>query len=225
MTQVVVGSAFRNSAGRQVKRWLDQVESLAGVLDVRAMAVEGDSTDATRQELLAGAKARGLDFELRTANHGGPVYGSTEDPKRMAALSFVLNEAMAGIRETDDVLFYVESDLLWDAATAAALVELVASGAAEIVAPMTFAGEHFYDVWACRKDGSRFSPLPPYHAGLNAKGLTEVDSVGSCVVMRGEIAQKVRVKDGNAFVGWCAEALAQGHRIDMAAELSVRHPC
>jgi hypothetical protein len=224
--RVAVISAFRDAAGQQVARWLGQVAGLAAARpgwSVRAVAVEGDSRDRTRDELVDGARARGLELELVTANHGGPRWGSVEDPRRMAALSLVLNAGMGAARIDDEAVLYVESDLLWDADTAVRLLELV-SAEHPVVAPLVFAGEHFYDVWGFRKNGQRFSPLPPYHAELVPTGLTEVDSAGSCLAMLSVVARSVRVKDGNALVGWCAEARAIGYRIHATSDLSVRHP-
>lgn len=225
VVRIAVGSLFRNSAGRQVHRWLDQVAALRTYLKtdvVRAIAVEGDSTDDTRAHLVQGAAKRGLQLDLRTCNHGGPVYGSTESPARMAALSRVGNELLAGVDDNDDLLVYVESDLIWNPRTIAALTACVRRRV-DVVAPLIFAGANFYDVWAFRKSGIRFGPFPPYHHELAPTGVTLVDSAGSCLVMRAEVARKIRF-DGNALVGWCDAARAAGYTIGVAAELRVEHP-
>lgn len=227
--RIAVASCFRNSAGRQVSRWMDQVAAFRSYMKhdgVRALCVEGDSIDNTRQYLIDGAARRDINLELRTCNHGGPVYGSVEDPARMLALSKVGNELFAGVTLADDVVIYVESDLLWDPATFARLVQRVTQPArplCDVVAPLIFAGQYFYDVWGFRKSGQRFSPLPPYHSELAPQGLTMVDSVGSCLAIRSEVARNVKFGT-NALVSWCEGARHQGYRIAVDPSLRVEHP-
>lgn len=225
MNNIVVGSAFRNAAGRQVTRWLDQVMVLKSYVvggNVRAVAVEGDSTDMTRQHLMQGAAARNLDLDLRTCNHGGPVFGSVESSARMKALAKVGTEIMSGVTEDDDILVYVESDLIWDAATISQIIDMVVAFPDRVIAPLVFAGPNFYDVWGFRKDGTRFSPFPPYHDGLNPTGLTEIDSAGSCLVMAAD-ASHIPFTD-ECLVGWCGNAQQEGYRIFVSADHSIRHP-
>ena len=226
MRNIVVGSAFRDAAGRQVTLWLDQVAALQAYLctdSVRAIAVEGDSTDSTRRQLTQKGGHSLLDLDLRTCNHGGPAYGQTEAPERMKALAKVGTEMLRGVTALDDVLVYVESDLIWDSLTIAELVEMVSVDGKTVIAPLVFAGANFYDVWGFRKDGDRFSPFPPYHAGLNPSGLTEVDSVGSCLVMPASAAMQVPFGD-NHLIDWCANARAAGYCIMVSADHAIRHP-
>lgn len=228
----VVASAFRNAAGQQINRWMDQVLNLRRELRqkyfcyLRAVAVEGDSTDATQAQLQALAtKVSGLfELEIVTCNHGGPVYHSTESPQRMEALSKVGNAILGSIRENDDIVIYVESDLIWDGATISALIDHVVAGESDVVAPLVFAGNNFYDVYLYRKNGERFGPFPPYHSQLNALGLTDVDSAGSCLVMRAEVARKCRIRDGRALLGFCDDVRANGYSIKVDSTLSIRHP-
>lgn len=236
----VVASAHRNSAGNQVRRWISQLVALKHELrqhyycSFRAVAVEGDSTDNTRDDLVNIAAAADIDLQLVTCNHGGPVYGSTEQPERMAALSKVGNAIFDSVRESDDVLVYVESDLVWDAETVRSLIDHATLGrvdktAYDVVSPLVFAGDNHYDCWALRGlDGERFAPFPPYHSSLKSfaeiGGLVEVSSAGSCLVMRAEIVRRVRIVNDNALVGWCEEARRQGYRIWVAPELRIRHP-
>lgn len=226
MRNIVVGSAFRNAAGRQVTRWLGQVTALRDHLKddyVRALAVEGDSTDATRLQLTQGADKRNLVLDLLTCNHGGPVFGSTEAPERMKALAKVGTAILNGVAEGDDILVYVESDLIWDPYTISEMIDMVDVDRETVIAPLVFAGANFYDVWAFRKNGSRFAPFPPYHEGLHPNGLTEVDSAGSCLVMPALAALEVKFTD-ECLVGWCGNARAAGYRIFASADHIVRHP-
>lgn len=225
LMNIVVGSAFRNCAPR-VQGFMQQVTDLLFAypdpkITVRVIAAEGDSRDATREQLEKYPGVHVLD-----AAHGGPYFGSTEAPERMKALSQVGNTIFAGARPDDDVLVYVESDLLWDAATVKWLIQIALErvGGYDVFAPLVFAGEHFYDTWGFRGlDGERFAPFAPYHSSLN--GLTEVSSVGSCLVMRGEAARACRIKNDYCLVGWCEDARAQGFKIAVDPTLRVEHPC
>lgn len=226
MRNIVVGSAFRDAVGRQITTWLDQVQALRDAVgdeaNVRCVAVEGDSVDGTINQLTHGALSRELDLELVVCNTGAPRYPSCEDPDRMAALSKVGNAILDSVRLTDDILVYVESDLVWDAPTIALMAWRVKKG--EVHAPMVFAGGHFYDVWAYRKNGARFAPFHPYHSELNPAHLTEVDSVGSCLVMDADIARSIRIRNGDALVGWCDEARKAGFHIFVDPLSRIYHP-
>jgi len=237
-TRLVVGSAFRNSAGQQVERWIDQVVKLhgdAGVLgiDVRAVAVEGDSVDSTYEQLrlhAAQLAERGIMLNVRQHHHGGRAWGSVEDPERMAALSGVGNAIVDAVDADDDYMFYVESDLIWEPLTVLSLTMRAAGTGKgfDNYSPLVFAGECFYDVWGYRGlDGSRFAPFYPYHSTLTglhsvASGV-EVGSVGSCILMQGEAARTVRTSAG-ALVEWCSNARARGYRMMVAPDLRVVHP-
>lgn len=227
---VAIGSAFRNSVGRGLVRYFEQVVALcvhAPHARFRLIAAEGDSTDGTRDQLGRLAESFNLPLTFVPCDHHGPVFGSTEAQDRMDALTVVGNAILGGVEPDDDVLLYVESDLLWDAATAWALV--LAAGyrgdGFDAVAPLVMSAPGvFYDIYAYRKDGARFGPFPPYHPGLQVQGITEVDSVGSCLAIRGEVARAVRMPPGGVLVGWGAAARAAGYRIGVAAGLQVRHP-
>jgi GT2 family glycosyltransferase len=224
---VVVGSLFRNSSGAHIRRYMNQVQALMLTFDgtVRVLAVEGDSTDDTQQHLRDQAELRGIHLELVVCNHGGPVYGSTEATERMAALSKVGNCLLDHVRPDDDVLVYVESDLVWQAETVVKLIEQVmAERPADIIAPMVFADTAFYDIWAFRKNGKRFGPFFPYHDDAPRNGLVEMDSVGSCLVMPGSVARRIRMRNGGALVDLCADARAKGYKIAANLDMKVYHP-
>lgn len=228
--RIAIGSAFRD-ATRYVERYMRQVRELAdhagAGAEVRVIAVEGDSTDNTRRGLAVWAHTLGLELELLTHNHGLPRFGSVEDPTRMAALSGVGNAILAGVRPADEVLVYVESDLLWRPHDIGSLVDIALErrGRWDILAPMVYArGDDFYDVWAFRRGGRRFEGKPPYHPELGAAGVTELESAGSCLVMRGEVARAVPPMTTGALVEWCANARAAGYRLGVHRAFHVRHP-
>lgn len=194
---------------------------------VRVLAVEGDSSDTTRRALALWAHTLELELELLTHNHGHPPFGSTESPTRLEALSGVAAAIFAGVREDDDVLVYVESDLIWHPHHIGGLVDIAIErrGGFDIVAPMIWAApDVFYDIWGFRIAGERFEPVAPYHPKLEDTGITELESAGSCLVMRAELAAKVPPPETLALVEWCANARAAGYRLGVARELNIRHP-
>lgn len=227
---IVVGSAFRNCAG-SVRRYFQQLEALqrhAGPDHrVEAIAVEGDSTDRTIDAIKKEAWRANIHLRLIHCNHGGPVFGSTEQPERMAALSKVGNTILEAVRGFDDVLVYVESDLLWGVHTIGSLIDIAYErrGGFDIVAPKVMAGGAFYDTWAFRKNGTRFRSLgAPYHDDLKGEFIEDIDSAGSCLVMRQEVADKCRIRNSGALVDWCADAKTQGFRLGYVSQFQVTHP-
>lgn len=229
---IAIGSAFRNAA-HYVPRYLSQVADLKTYFGtphtVRVIAVEGDSTDKTHGALMLSSMAKHIELKVVKHAHGQPWFGSTESPDRLKALSAVGNAIFDAVdEEKDDVLVYIESDLLWDAKTIASLIDLALNREQgfDVFAPMIFAGEYFYDIWGYRKDGERFLSSAPYHpqAALN-NGLNQVDSVGSCLVMRSNVASACRIRNDYALVGWCEDARDKGFRIAVDTRLRIQHPC
>jgi len=224
---IAIGSAFRN-ASHFVHRYIAQVRRLqehAGPdHTVRIIAAEGDSVDDTRLALMRAATDAGLGIEFVECSHGKRWFGSTEEVERLETLSKVGNAIFNGVRETDDVLLYVECDLLWDPHTVGSLIDMAfrRDEGFDVFAPMVMAGEHFYDIWAFRMRGERFGPFAPF-ARLNA-GLTEVDSVGSCLTMRGSVARECRIENDYCLVGWCEGARQRGYRIAVHPGFKVHHP-
>jgi hypothetical protein len=230
VSQVVLCSAFRDSAGSQIDRYFAQAAMYRTYLAVhgwslRVLSVEGDSVDSTREDLGRAAAHHGLNIDVRVCNVGGRRFGSVEDSERFQKLSRVGNAIFEGVHESDDIVTYVESDLVWDPSTFINLGSRVLNNAdIDIVAPMPFAGGNFYDVWGFRGlDGSRFAPFAPYHSSMKPSGLTEVSSVGSCLVMRGDVARRCRIIDDECLVGFCRDARNKGYRVWVDAESRVRH--
>jgi hypothetical protein len=231
--RITVGSAFRNAAG-YVERYMRQLEALQAHAgpehSVRCIAVEGDSTDPTRRALALWAHTVDIELELITHNHGLPWFGSTEAPARLEALSGVGNAILAAVTPADDVLVYVESDLIWQPDAIGSLIDIALErrGGFDVVAPMVWAGEAFYDIWGFRRGGARFVGHAPYHHDLNAgelvDGMLELDSAGSCLVMRAELAAAVAPMSAGALVEWCANARRAGYRIAVHSQFGINHP-
>lgn len=223
---IAIGSAFRDCAAA-IPAYMQRVSNARAERQqqIRVIAVEGDSRDNTREVLQREAAKRSIRLQLETCSHGGPYFGSIESPARFRAMSKVGNAIFDAVRETDDVLFYVESDLLWDPQVFCLLTDQAGerSDGFDVFGPMVMAGPNFYDIWAYRGlDGRRFSPTPPYFP--SAHDVFEVGSIGSCLAMRGEVARACRIRDDNCLVGWCADARAKGYRIAADRRVEVRHP-
>lgn len=225
---IVLGSAFRNAAGGQIDRWTKQCKTLKDLCsNFRVIAVEGDSTDYTRSQLVADCRRHNLNLSLITCNHGQRVFGSTEEAERLEALSQVGNAILSGVNQSDDILIYVESDLIWEAKTIAALIDTLMACELDVVAPLIFAGDNFYDIFVYRGlDGERFSPFPPYHKHLTlSESLpVEVESAGSCLVMRAEVARKCKIRDNNALLGFCKDVGENGYHIFVDPTQRIYHP-
>jgi hypothetical protein len=226
--RLAVISFFRNSAGRQIDRFLNQCALLAQHCPyaLHVNAVFGDCTDDTANQLLRGAEDRALSLQLIEASHGGPVFGSTEHTDRLKALSFIGNRGLESVNEHDDFVFYVESDLIWRPDTVTRLLATLSSFSRPgVLAPLTFAGPHFYDVFCFRGlDGERFAPFPPYHSELDRNGLTAVSSVGSGFVMHAEVARNCRILDQNVLIGFCKDVIAHEYPVVVDARERFEHP-
>ncbi len=223
---VVVLSAFRNMEGK-IAQYFDQVSALREfVSSVRVVAVEGDSTDRTVGELVSEAVRYSIPLSVINHDHGLRAFGSTEAPDRLAALTPVMMAAWGAIEESDDLALYVESDLLWHPAAPIALLDHAEArtDGFDVVSPLVFAGPHFYDVWAFRKNGSRFESHYPFHPELNQTGITEVDSVGSCLAVRAGAVAGVLPDGKQGLVSWCDGARKAGLRIGVDVESRIYHP-
>lgn len=228
----IVLSFFRNSAGAQIERFMKQCKALQNklpeVYELNLVAVYGDCTDNTKQELIDLAKEFHITLHLVEHNHGGPVFGSTEALERMKALSGVGNAGLDKAHELtrgNGKVFYVESDLIWDADVVVRLSKALDMHVeADAIAPLVFAGQHFYDVFAFRgKDGERFAPFPPYHSSMNGKAV-EVSSVGSCFIMEAWMLHDTRIADGGALPGFWKAARAHNYRVFVDPAEKVWHP-
>jgi hypothetical protein len=231
-------SAFRNAEHR-LDPYFAMVRALRTIAPCRVLAVVGDSQDHTRDRIENWAKDdRGGKTWWFEHNHGQPEWGSTERPERLVALSGLLNTALDELQRyiaADDTVVWMEGDLFWDPFTLLQLERFLRRPEVDVVAPMVFAGEAFYDTWAFRtlpteanNVPERWGPFWPhgnYADATNPAPLVEMSSVGSCVAMTGLVAKLVRVQDGNALVGWCGQARELGFRVWCAKDLRVQHPC
>lgn len=234
-------TAMRDSAStHHLRRFHRQVRELEAHLrsPLTLIIGEGDSRDHTVSAILEEARERKASAQRRTflvdVTHGGPRWGSTEEPARLAALSKVFNRILDAIPEEGDrgadVVVWVESDLRWEATTLMRLADIIYTDTqVGAVAPMVFAGAAQYDTWGCRlTDGRRLPPFAPYFpedylAASQYGDLVEMGSVGSCLAMQPPLAKHARVFNGGAIVEWCAFARKGGYRIYLDRVARIEH--
>lgn len=223
---VTLCSAFRN-ATPYLPRYLDQCYQLDALLytqghSLRFVWGEGDSTDATLKTLesfMGLFKATIVD-----CTHGGQVYGSIESWLRFKQLSHVGNVIWAAIPKDTDAVIYVESDLIWEPATLVKLLEALTVYPA--VVPMIMdspPADTFYDVWAYRRNGVRFTKRFPFHADFWPHSVMQLDSAGSCMALRWKLAQGLSFPE-DCFVGFCRLLYQQGGELWLDPTLTVFHP-
>lgn len=232
---VTLCSAFRN-ATPYLERYLRQVSGLGERLwnqgnRLSIVLCEGDSSDNTYQ-LLGDAISRQVDdyfpvdVDLFQHSHGGPDHGSVVNAERFANLARVWNAIWARIPQDADAVIFVESDLAWEPATIIALLDDLAHVPA--VAPMVMLKREewpdncFYDFWAFRKNGRNFCMLPPYSEWLG-NDMMQLDSAGSCIVMRSDLARQLTWPPEDVCVGLCRQIYELGGSVWLDPKASVIH--
>jgi hypothetical protein len=185
--------------------------------------VEGDSTDQTWKALNNNLQAGDV---LLKCEHGGPYYPSQIIPMRWRQLALCCNVAITAATRDNvngEHVVYMESDLIWGPPTILKLLAHLDHGR-DAVAPMSMQGARFYDIWGYHKDDRRFSPWPPYHPGIVAHELTEIDSAGSCIAMRAEPATYVEFSLTDCIRGVGRSLQANDYTLWLDPTLAVRHP-
>lgn len=231
---LVILSAFRNAVGH-INRYFDQVLALRehglkndANFSVRIVACEGDSTDKTLHDLqwMKLAIDSRINVSIVKHDHGGPAFGSVESIERMSALTGVMKAMLAQVSYNDDMVLYVESDLIWTPHDVGSIVDRAGEhGGFDIVSPLVLAGDNFYDVYCFRGlDGSRFAPFKPYHSSLlSNRHITEVSSVGSCLAFRAGLAAIEPIGE-LGLISFCAGVRQSGFRIGVDSRFKVYHP-
>lgn len=230
---VALCSIFRDSE-HYLDRYFDQIDSLERILglhghQLRLILAEGDSSDHTFHNLEEQV-AFYYSAALLQCHHGGPKFGSVNDDTRWRQSSYVWSKVWEELKPEDDVVVYLESDLIWDAMSLFGLIVIAHENpehANDAVAPMVWLREPptFYDTWGFRRKGVCFSPDPPYHSDLVRSGLFEIESAGSCIVFRGEVARAAKFDPPElAVVGLCQNMRSKGYRLWLDPMVSIIHP-
>lgn len=225
---ITLCSAFRN-ASRYVNDYIRRISDLELELYKRGDTLslvwgEGDSTDDTLYPLKLCRSTAHFKCIIVDCTHNGPTFESIEHPQRFRQLAYVGNKILAAIPDDADVVLWVESDLVWKPETLIALIDRLQT--VPCVAPMIMekSSGGFYDVWAGRIHGQRFTKSYPYFIGYKPNELVQVDSMGSCMAIRADLARQLTWPEEDVFVGLCRNVYALGHSVFLDTGLTVWHP-
>ncbi len=225
---VQIGSIVRDATG-YLPRYFEQVQALREALTARGDSLhvavtEGDSTDLSWPMLQnwAGHRTGRRVFKFDLA---GQKFGSVNVPQRWANIARTWNHMLESIKsDAFNIFIYVEADLIWQPATMLNLIYDLHYVAA--VAPMSMhQSGFFYDTWGHRAGGINFSNNPPYHYALpnvQAGQLMRLDSAGSCIVMRDDVARECRLAEQDAMIGH--DINSKGFGLWLDPEQKVIHP-
>lgn len=239
--RIAIASMFRNSTG-YIDRYFKQMAQLTGWLigegyDIHLILAHGDSTDGTPEMLEQRAQflhkfiksnAIGSDLDIIEVNHGGPSFGSVDNETRWRNISTVCNAILDKVDvDADEFIIYVESDLIWDYTVMLLLLDQLREHLEiDAISPLCIHQQTglFYDTWGYRKDGQAFRQSRPYHPGVGVR-LTEIDSAGSCIVMKQWVAEKCRFDPPEkGIVGFGESIRAHGYTLWLDPTLTVHHP-
>lgn len=224
---ITLCSSFRTSTG-YLPRYLSQCHDLDTLLyhaghRLSFIWAEGDSTDST-QKMLHAARWR-FKSVIVDATHGGPRFESIVSVRRFAQLAYVANKVWELLPTDADVVVWAESDLIWEPAMMVRLIDRLAE--VPCVAPMIMDGPtSFYDTFCFRRNGVQLTKQPPYHSDFESAngGLLEMDSIGSIVAMRGEVARAVYVPVEDVLVGTCRMIRENGGSVWLDTGAKCFHP-
>jgi len=229
---VTICTAHRNALPH-LPRYFAQIDGLQKLLTQRGDLLNlvigyGDSTDGTEEWIFEHC-AYSIGAHLIDCTHGGPRFGSIVNDERFKQLAYVANKMWANIPHDSDVAMLVDGDLIWEPETLMALIDHTRTY--PCVAPMVLhekpfnrRGErYYYDTYAFICQGENFINQPPYHHALRG-GMLQMDSVGACVVIRGELARAVRFPEYDVVVGLCRQIYERGGSVWLDSQLRIYHP-
>lgn len=252
MTQtrkVIIITPFRN-ASYNLKRYFDQLSDLRTKMwngnfadgqypYVHLIALEGDSIDNTKERIKERCDFLDIPLTLIDVSHGQMAWKSVEDPRRLEAMSVIMNTGLDAANkisiDQNDCVVWLMSDIEYNAKS---IVELIDSiDHLSIYAPVTLISgtDKFYDTWAYRIGNERFKQGYPYHSKIESDlkraqewGHAElsaeypIDSAGTCLIMSAEVASKCRA-DKLEAVSFCADAREKGYHIYLTINCNVYH--
>lgn len=222
---VYICSNFRNSV-RYLERFFDQMAGLQMLLHERGdflflLLGYGDSTDGTGEALWDETMLR-FSTILIENSHGGPEFGPVVDAQRFKQLAYAANKVWRCVPPTADVVLWCESDLIWQPDTLLALI--LHTARYPVIAPMVLEpGGLYYDIWGYVKDGQEFCKLPPFHPALYGQ-MTQMDSVGSCFAVRGDLARRTDFPEEDVVRGFCRQVYERDASVWLDPSLAVYHP-
>lgn len=226
---VIVLASIMRDATPYLDRYMAQVDELRQALAQRGdtlinVVCEGDSKDDTWAHLLNYYQSVKDGFRFFNFSHGGEKFGSVDHPTRWQNIARTWNHLLNRISDLEfDAFIYIESDLFFSSDTMLKLLKHLDDVPA--VAPMSMLSDTvFYDTWGHRANGSHFQNNQPYHPVLVdwTDGLIQLDSAGSCKVMRAEVAKSCRLSEQDAMMGH--DIYKNGYSLWLDPTLKIQHP-
>ena len=215
--RVVMCSMWRNDAQRNLpERALHLLAKRFAYPNLRFIWVVGDSDDETGA--LLRHYSEGQPVRLVNIGHTGL--------EGYARLSATGNEYFNWMRSDDDFVLVHESDIFSPATIVGDLVDHALCGRCPIAAwpTLELQGERlFYDIWAFRAGGVRFTNHPPYHAVYRADRPFLVDSFGTCFLFRAADTSFLHMEE-RAVLDLCDQWQQRGEALWVAPELVVVQP-
>lgn len=231
---VTLCSAFRNASG-YVPRYFAQIDNLANALVGRGDTLSlilayGDSVDNTGEMVRCHTTDMDGDYGvcLFECSHGGPDHGSVVNTERFANMAKVWNAIWAKLPTDADAVIFVEADLIWELSTLLGLLDNLSDYPA--IAPKILLRRHgwpehyWYDNWAFWRNGTQIASMPPYFGDWIEDAPLQIDSAGSCLLMRGDVARQVAWPPEDVVVGVCRQIYEHGNSVWLDPKVSVYHP-
>lgn len=227
---VTLISCFRN-AENYLWRYLGQIDHLTDCIEERGDNLdliwgEGDSTDSTLEQLCRAIQRFGIRAQIVDCTHGGQQWPSVVSPERFEQLGYVGRCMWAHIPQDANAVVYCESDLIWPVDTILRIVDQLQDYPA--ISPMVYLRrqgwppEAWYDTWAARIGKRHFRHDIPYITEFDPDKPFRVDSMGSCMAIRGDLARQL-VWDEDVFVGICRQIYQLGGSVWIDPKTSVFH--
>lgn len=215
MAKVVCMSMWMNDADRNLDDRMTHLLSKSGI--DRYIWVIGDSSDGTELRLREAA-AMFPDIEIIRNDTG---MEATDPDTRLRKLSLTVNAGLAAIREDDTHLLLHESDLI----SPHDVAERFVAADVDAIAGWVSLGENgiFYDTYAYRAHGVKFNNEPPYHVVYRPDELFEVESFGSCWMVRTELIRGMQCERGGV-IDICAEIRKRGGRLWVDPRIPIVQP-
>lgn len=220
MAKHVVGLCmWRNDARRDLANRITHLLQKQGV-DAWVWVV-GDSDDSTPM-VLQNAAAR--DRRVLVIEHNTFIHVSDPD-SRLYRASQTINPALAAIGSGDTHVFLHESDLQTPPDIALRFLEHLARPEVGGIAGWPTLGEGgvFYDTYAYRQNGEKFTNDPPFHACYRPDALFEVESFGSCWMAKTGYVRGVQCERGG-IIDICRQMRQRGARLWVDPQIPVVQP-
>jgi len=219
---ITIVSAFRNSSAH-VPAYLTRLNALDWPKEnVRAIFVEGDSTDDTLLQLQMACVADRRLKQIK-CDTGKPHYGSIVHPERFQTLARVFN---AGLDAVDlawsDYVMFMPSDIVYQPD----LLQRLTSWRKDLIAPFMWMSGRFYDIWGfVDLQGRNFQPFTPDEVGRYGDQPFRMAMVGGVILMRYEIVMAgCRYSPADVDHGLCRDAFAHGFSCWADPTTHVEHP-